>query len=297
MEATGCRIITYGKEDAVFSIYDVADVHLMNRGVAKNKLQADIEKIRKDPYSLFVIGGDYADWIFPGDPRFDFEALDPNLKAIDLAQFAALVSQMVIRTFKPISDKCLGICLGNHEQKTLSRASLKNIHDEICKGIGAPNMGYSGWFDLYFVYQKGFKGVKVIQSDKPPKKFTSKIRVFIHHGMGAANTAGGKINKLKQLVDMVEADLVMMGHVHEEFAKKFLRLSPNENCTEIREKVTMGLITGSYLRTYASGFVGYGEAKGYSPAALGATRAIYPPKEMSLTVENRADNVGVRGNQ
>jgi hypothetical protein len=295
MEATGCRVITYGKEDAEFSIYDVADLHLMNRGVAKSKLKADIDKIRKDPYSMFAIGGDYADWIFPGDPRFDYESLDEDLKAIDLAKFAALVSKMVIRTFQPIAGKCLGICVGNHEQKTLNRASLMNIHEDICKGIGAPNMRYSGWFDLYFVYHQGLKGVLIKTTNTPPKRFTAKVRVFIHHGMGAANTAGGKINKLKALVDMVNADLVMMGHVHEQFAKAFLRLSPNENCTEINQKVTMGLITGSYLLTYPSGFTGYGEIKAYSPATLGATRAIYSPKNMSLTVENRADNVGQKG--
>ena len=35
MEVTGCRIVTYGKEDAEFSIYDVADTHYLNRGCHK----------------------------------------------------------------------------------------------------------------------------------------------------------------------------------------------------------------------------------------------------------------------
>ena len=112
---------------------------------------------------------------------------------------------------------------------------------------------------------------------------------------GLGKYSRGKINKLKQLVDMVDADLVMMGHVHEQFAKAFLRLSPNENCTEIGQRITMGLITGTYLRTYAQGFTGYGEVRGYSPTTLGATRARYIPQTLSLTVENRADHVGLRG--
>lgn len=44
---------------------------------------------------------------------------------------------------------------------------------------------------------------------------------------------------------------VMMGHVHEQFAKAFLRLTPNHNCTSIGQKITMGLITGSYGRLHA----------------------------------------------
>lgn len=295
MEATGCRIVYYGRENAEFSIYDVADVHWLNRGVSKAHLARDIEKIRKDTYSLWVEGGDYADWIFPGDKRFDFSAIDMDVKAVDFSHFAALVSRGIINLFKPIAHKCLGFCVGNHDIKYLSKASEMNIHDEICKELKTPNMGYSGWFDIYFVHEAGFKGVTVKISNTPPKKFTARLRVFVHHGMGAANTAGGKINKLKQLVDMVEADLVMMGHVHEQFAKAFLRLTPNENCTEIGQKVTMGLVTGSYLRTYAPGFTGYGEVKGYSPTTMGATRARYTPSTRKLTVENSADNVGLKG--
>lgn len=295
MEATGCRIITYGKRDAEFSIYDIADVHWLNRGVSKAHLYRDIERIRQDIYSLWVCGGDYADWVFPGDKRFDPEAIDTVIKVVDLAQFAALVSKGIITLFWPIASQCLGFSLGNHDLKYLNRSSEMNIHEEICKKLKVRNMRYSGWFDLYFVYQKGFEGVSVKATKTPPKSFTAKLRVFVHHGMGAANTAGGKINKLKQLVDMVEADLVMMGHVHEQFAKAFLRLTVNENCTEIGQKVTMGLITGSYLRTYASGFTGYGEVKGYSPTTLGATRARYTPHDRTLTVENRADNVGLKG--
>jgi hypothetical protein len=88
------------------------------------------------------------------------------------------------------------------------------------------------------------------------------------------------------------ADLVMMGHCHEQFAKSFLRLVPNYDCSEINSKITMGLITGSYLRTYSPGFTGYGEIKGYAPTTMGATRARYIPATKILTVENRADGVG-----
>lgn len=295
MEATGCRIVTYGKQDSEFSIYDIADVHWLNRGCHKAALYRDIEKIRKDPYSLWVEGGDYADWIFPGDKRFDWEAIDSDLRAVDMSHFAAIVAKGVVNLFNPIASKCLGFCMGNHDIKYLSKASLMNIHEEICGALGVTNMRYSGWFDIYFCHQPGTKGVTVRTSDTPPKSFTARLRVFVHHGAGAANTAGGKINRLKALVDMVDADLVCMGHVHEQMAKAFLRLSPNADCSEIGQKVTMGMITGSYLRTYASDFTGYGEAKAYAPATIGATRARYRPGDLSLTVENRADNVGLKG--
>jgi len=205
---------------------------------------------------------------------------------------------MIVNYFHPIRKKCLGFLIGNHEFTAMTRNSQMFVHDHICKQLHVPNMRFSGFTDVYFVHERGFKGgCKMSYSSVPPRKYTARLRVFIHHGMGAANTAGGKINKLKALVDMVDADLVMMGHVHEQFAKAFLKLVPNADCSDIGQKVTMGLITGSYLRTYAPGFTGYGEIKGYSATTLGATRARYIPSERILTVGNRPDGSCMKGNQ
>lgn len=295
MEASGCRIVKYGREHAEFSIYDVADIHLLNRGHSKSHLTRDLRKIKEDPYAMYFVGGDYADWIYPSDRRFDPEAYDPDVAVVDLAQLGAFIANKMIVLLKPTRDRILGMLIGNHEFAAINRNSQANVHDDICRRLRVPNMKFSGFTDVYFVHEKGFRGCRIYNVKEPPRRFTARLRIFIHHGMGAANTAGGKINKLKSLVDMVDADLVMMGHVHEQFAKAFLRLTPNDDCSQVRNRITMGLITGSYLRTYAPGFTGYGEIKGYSPTTMGATRARYIPAERSLTVENRADGVGLKG--
>lgn len=298
MEASGIRIIYYRDINAEISLYDIADIHFLNRGCSKIHLTRDIEKIGNDPLSYYVIGGDYGDFISVNDGRFDASCFDEELKITDLNKLGAKVVELMQKYFSPVADKCLGVLWGNHDKKYLSSNSQETIHDTVCGNLNAPNMGYSGFMDIYFVHNPRMKKQSEMKiSHSIPLKYTAKLRIFIHHGMGAANTVGGKINKLKSLVDMVEADLVMMGHVHEQFAKTFLRLSPNSHCTDIDQKPTMGLITGSYLKTYAPDFTGYGEIKAYAPATLGATRARYTPKTMELIVENKADNVGQRGNQ
>lgn len=153
-------------------------------------------------------------------------------------------------------------------------------------------MRYSGWADIYFVHFPGMPGVTIRKSKVRPRKYTARLRCVLHHGFSTAATAGGKINALKRLVDSLEADLVMMGHVHEQFAKSFTRLTVNENCTKIKSKITMGMITGSYLRTYIPDVTSYGEQRGYFPTTLGATRARYSPLEKRLVVENVADGIG-----
>jgi UDP-2,3-diacylglucosamine pyrophosphatase LpxH len=292
MEASGSRIIEYPKEDAEFSIWDIADIHLGNAGCSKEHLKRDIERIRKDQYSTFLIGGDYMDAIFPGDPRFDPETFPEDIMVRDLTKISAIISAQLINYFNPIKDKCLGVAYGNHEHKFMTRNSEMFIHDQICASLNAPNMRYSGWADLYFVHNKDIKNVQIRHSRLRPRRHTARLRCVLHHGFSTAATAGGKINALKRLVDSLEADLVMMGHVHEQFAKSFTRLTVNENCTEIKSKITMGMITGSYLRTYLPDVTSYGEQRGYFPTTLGATRAKYIPAEKRLIVENVADGIG-----
>ena len=288
MEMTGCRIIYYGNKDAEFSIYDIGDIHIMNKGCAWDVLYRDIEKIKDDPCAFWFEGGDYAEWIMPSDKRFDADNFPDDVKVKDLNYLSAIVANKIINTFKPITNKNLGFLIGNHEYKFMTRQHEKFIHTAICDKLKVSNMLYSGWTDIYFVYKEGLKIPYKIVTHIPPENFEARLRVFVHHGMGSANTAGGKLNTLKRMAESMDADLIMMGHLHEQFTKTFVRLFPNYNCTQIQERITMGLITGSYLRYYESGIISYGETRGYYPTVLGASRARYIPSTMEITVESRA---------
>lgn len=292
MEASGNRIIRYGKQDAEFSIYDVADIHWGARGVAKEHLKRDIQRIRRNPYAIWFCGGDYMDLVMPGDKRFDPDAVDVDLRVNDLTRIAALLSNKLVDMFTPIKDKCAGWCIGNHEHKHMTRNSEMYIHEGICEQLNVPNMLFSGFAHLYFCYEPGFKGVEMTRSMTPPENYTVLLRCFIHHGFSAAATPGGKINALARLVHSVEADLVMMSHVHEQMAKAFVTILQDDN-SQIGDRKKMGMITGTYLRGYSSGYVPYGEMRGYPPTTIGANRAIYWPDDRRIEVGIGADQVGV----
>jgi len=296
MEATGARIIRYGKEDAEFRIWRVSDIHFGNAGCSKSHLQRDIDLIKKDPFSLWTLGGDYCDWITPGDKRFDPECFDSELKISDLSSLAAVLLKKLLAYLVPVEGKCLGASLGNHEHEYMRRQSQADIHTTMCARLGVPNLMYSAWLDIYFVHVPGMKGVQVFNGENdPPKKFTARLRVLVSHGFGAAATAGGKINALKKLIDMAyDADLCIMEHLHEAISKNTVRLTPGDDCREITGRPFMGMISGTYLRGYASGFVSYGEKRGYAPTTLGASKARYVPATGDLIIENKAENVGIR---
>jgi hypothetical protein len=115
---------------------------------------------------------------------------------------------------------------------------------------------------------------------------TNVFRVFVHHGAGYAVTPGGKVNKLIAARNAFTADIYFLGHVHDQMARREPTLGANLDCTKIEQKQRLGLISGSYLRTYKQGSISYGEQKMYRPTTLGAAVALNKPftREMEATI-------------
>ena len=297
MEAGGSRLIRYRDETAEFSIFDVSDVHWGNIGCDRDQLARDLARIADDPLAMFLIGGDYADWISIGDKRFDPDCLPEDFKARDLARFGEVVGEQIADLFRPVAGKCIGACYGNHEHKYMTVHAQAELHEALCAELAVANLRYSGWVDLYFEHAPRLRVPaalnKLPADDEVGRPGQRRLRVFIHHGFGGAATVGGKAMAIKRMVDMLaDADLCFMGHLHDEIAKRFIRLSVDARCHSITQRQTLAVMTGGYLRTHRHGVTGYGEQRGYAPTPLGASRARYLPAIGRLTAENAADGVG-----
>jgi hypothetical protein len=282
-------LILYRNKEAQFRIWPFADVHLGNTGCAKHQLVADINQVKEDPYSVWLLLGDYADFIHVDDKRFDASVFDETILAKELGYLGAYLMDKIRHYFEPIQDKCLGAGFGNHEHSYMKKKDHADLHENLCKHWDVENLMYSGFFDLYLKRDAGLRrGPVVVKRDTGPVTGSDviKIRVGYHHGFSAAATAGGKINALKRLVDQFEANLILTAHMHEQFAKGFVRLGADESCKKIIEKPALGLITGSYMRTYKEGTVGYGEVKAYAPTVLGVACARIIPCQKKLIAEN-----------
>lgn len=296
MEATGARLIQYGKKNAMFKLLPFADIHWGNRGCAKALVKKHAQEVKDDPYSLWWMVGDYCDWISPGDPRFDPEAIDGEEIAIqDFPRFAAKLIDGLMSIYRPIKDKCLAVGYGNHELKYFQINQQMTVHDNVCKELEAPSIRYSGWFDLYFEYKPGLTKPLIIKNPTPSqiqRPGQRRLRVFSYHGASSAATPGSKLTALARMVSHLNTDLAVMAHIHEQLSKPFIRLGVDKYCKEIKQAPTIALVTGSYLRTYCEGFTSYSEIKFYPPTVLGVTKALYWPENGRLVAENGADGVG-----
>jgi hypothetical protein len=200
MEASGPRLVQYSEKSAVFSIWDVADIHWGNVGCSKEKLRKDVRTIKADPYSMWFLGGDYCDFISPGDPRFDPETVDPDMSVNDLARLSAKMVEGVTEELIPIRDKCIGALYGNHEHQYMKRREQADVHDTVCAQLDSPNMRYCGVTDIWFEYNRNLrKACRVLKKPQPCQLYKpnqQRLRVVVHHGFGAAQTAGGRVNAL-----------------------------------------------------------------------------------------------------
>ena len=267
MIPAGRHVVPVSRYSDVHRLYTVGDCHLGNVGCSTDHLRADIERIRKDPLARALLMGDLADYIGQTDKRWDAATITPRARVKDLADWGMYLSKLVVQTFAPIAGKIIGALSGNHEA-TFQARQAQQCHAWTCQELGIRDLGYSCFLDLCF-------------SRRTPGSKTGKTRryrLFCHHGAGAASSAGGKINRLMAFMMANEADLFLVGHVHEKDVKRTETLSANDTCTALTSCKKLGVFTGTYLRTYHEGTnAGYGERAGYRPVPLGCSLVEFQP--------------------
>jgi len=252
----------------------------MAKGCAEADLRRDLQEIADDPNSFWLGGGDYCDFIgYHDGKRFDPDVVAEWVSVADLGRLGRLGFEQILGLARPVRHKCLGMLLGNHELKYAIATEQQDIHGQLCADLDVPNLAFSAFFDLVFCQTPSVKSPVLMreppQSGRPPARPT--VRVFAHHRAGYAQTPGGKLNKLIQFMQSFDADLYFVGHVHDRVARREPALVANADCTKICERQRLGMISGSYLKTYTQGSTSYGEQRGYRPTALGAAVARITP--------------------
>jgi hypothetical protein len=281
MELGGTQYILHSSRSDVFRIWAVADLHLGNRSCNKKLIQQDLDAIKNDPYAFWVGIGDYADFISPGDKRFDPTTISQDIAIKDLGQLGSIMVHNVRDLFAPIAHKCLGLGFGNHEKKYFVGKEQEDLHHWLCAELGVRNLGYSAFYDVAFVRcHKGEPRLsKTNGVNGKGSALQLKKRFFQHHGCGHAVTPGGKLNKLLQFMwGFGPADITLVAHVHDQTVKRLDVLGANSDCTKQKVHKRIGLITGGYLQAYAPGQTSYAEMAGYLPTVMGSVYITIDPE-------------------
>jgi hypothetical protein len=277
MNAQGQRYVVYDG-DPTFDIWHFSDLHLFSQACSINRLMNDISACRANPYGLALGGGDYCDFINYHDKRFDPDSVESALRVRDLGRLGKLGVTRVKKLFMPIRHKILGMAQGNHEFLYAKYTEYQDLHKDMCTRLRVPDLGYCSLFDLIFIRCPGATPRLLELGEGIPSFDESHTyRIFVHHGAGFASTPGGKMNRLIGFMNSFRADIYFCGHVHDQVARREPVISADNNCKNLVAHDRIGVISGSYLKTYDQNSITYGEQRGYHPVALGAARVLIRP--------------------
>ena len=250
------KIINYKRPDT-FYLYPFFDSHLGTKESAEKQL---IHKVKEcadlGRLGLALGGGDWADCVTKNDKRFRMNGL------ADWVQKSNIVESQRVRCreiYSPLSEQgqLLGIGTGNHEE-TIHQLHDNDLTRNLCKDLSVPYAGYHSFIVLHFV--RGGKR-------------THSVVIHMWHGAGSAQTEGARLMRLTRLVNEIQADIYLMGHLHAMTSHTPDRLYYKDG--KIRSKRLAATICGSWLYAYNQPNVGeiqdptYSEEKGYKPSRIG----------------------------
>lgn len=283
MIAGGQHIIKRVSRRAEYRFWCLGDIHWGHAGCHEKEVKRTIARIEEDPRAYWWGMGDYWDLVTWGDKRFDPAGISKEHRG---AHFQGLAREMIdfgYELFKPIRKKCLGLLEGNHEWKynVVIRGGDAPMAQDLSNALSTkshpvPFLGYSAFKDIVFA--------DII-----------KVRWYIHHGAGSAQTKGGKLNRLLRFVNSRDADIIAMGHVHAILDDIKPVLAADAKCEEITALNKLSLLTGSYLKGFdhdESGSSSYVERAGFDPCAIGSPCVVYCPGLETVAVEKPVGRLG-----
>lgn len=277
MDAAGKRFILYSAPTAI-RICDLSDLHLLSAACCEEKIKEDVAGILADPNAFWFGGGDYAECIGCRDVRFDPDAVDKSVTVRDLGRIGRVGYERARDILAPIKHKGLGMLQGNHERSLELHSEQSDRTVWLCQELGLPNLHYSAFVDVVLVNKGGIKKPELHLVDPLPSTNCHwNVRFFLHHGAGFAQTPAGKLTRLGQFMDSFEADVYMVGHVHDQIGRRQPILTADRRCKKLVARDRVGVIAGSYLKTYAQNVTTYGEQRGYRPTNLGMAQVMLCP--------------------
>ena len=219
----------------------LADYHYSDPNSDHDAIRKDIDYVNSHDNAYCVLAGDLLDCALKsslGDAYMNLSPMEELTAMKDLIQ--------------PIAHKVLAIVGGNHEARHY-RTNGVDMTRLLAKQLGIEDR-YSPDTALIFLrFGKGSAG----RSHARPILYT----IYLTHGSGGGKKEGGKIQRLADYGQIVDADCYICGHTHlpASFKTGFARPSAANNsityCTKLFVNAAAKLNYG-----------GYGDIGGFKPS-------------------------------
>lgn len=238
----------------------LADYHYADPRSNHDSIKSDISYIANKDNAYCVLAGDLMDC-----------ALKSSLGDVytNLSPMEELTACMEI--LNPIAHKVIGVVSGNHEARHYKTNGV-DMTRLLCRQMQIEDL-YSPDTALIFLRF----GKSNTNHHERPILYT----IYLTHGSGGGRREGGKIQRLVDYSNIVDADLYLAGHTHLPASLKigYARPSPANSSITYTSKL--------FVNAAASlDYGGYGDIGGYRPPCLDTPRVILngSKKEMRAIV-------------
>lgn len=253
-----------GRGTAPIKIEIFADLHLGSKKCDYKAIQERIKKVQEDKNTYAIIVGDVINNSTRGSVGDVYEEPLSPMQQINLG----------IETFRPIKDKILGIVSGNHERRSYKTDGIDLLY------FLASELGIEDRYDpigvLCFIrvgewhqhiYRSNGKGThrtgknaeNAIKNNTGDYLYT----MYITHGDGiGGRLPGAKANGLQRRGDIINADIIVVGHTHMPLTFKEKKYEIDKRNSKITESEMM-YVNASATLDYES----YAEMYGFRPSS------------------------------
>ena len=229
-------------------IIPISDVHIGDKQANLKLFKDVLKRIEKEDSTYTILNGDLCNCALKNSKSDVYE--DSMSPMEQLNQLLTLL--------EPVKDKILVMSSGNHEDRITKETNI-DITRLTARELGIEDRYANGWWYLYLRFGK--------KEDGAHRPMCYQITGY--HGSGGGRKAGGKVNRLQEMSQVVVADLYIMGHTHLPMSMKQQIWIPDYGNNALNKKDMYYLMSNSFLEPE-----GYGEKLGMVPNSNTPTEAI-----------------------
>lgn len=225
-------------------VIPIGDTHIGEEHTDEQYIKDVIKYVTEKPYRFVILNGDLMN-----------VALKDSVSDIYTEKYSP--SQQLIRVanmFKPIADRILAMGTGNHEDRVKLRTDI-DLSYWLAKEMGIEHRYADNSFVLFVKFGRSV-------SARPTNDKKNVYSFYVWHGAGGGRKSGGKVNRVMDMSNTVNADVYIMNHVHDVMVKPAIFFDDDCQNMSIKPRERMFIIGNCW-----QDFGGYGQKFGFKPAS------------------------------
>jgi len=234
----------------------LSDIHWDNPKCKRDLLKKHLDQAKEIGADILLNGDTFCLMQGAYDPRKNKSDIRPEHNK---ANYLDAVVNDAVQWFSPYAHLIKVVGYGNHETNILKRQET-DVIERFVYGLNSTNEtnvevgGYGGWIVYSFHRTK-------------TTKISYRIKYFHGSGGGGVVTKGTiQFNRMSSMIE--NADMVWMGHVHEDHELSYtVERINSSNKVELKE--ILMIRTPTYKEEYNEGKGGWHVERGAPPKALG----------------------------